>query len=59
MLRYSVKREIRHFHAVVVQNCKNGQRNVQKSVMHVQNCCFAYKAYCFLDVLFAVGVAES
>ena len=31
------KREIRHFHAVVVQL---QQRNVQKSMMHVQSCCF-------------------
>ena len=34
----SAKREIRHFHVVVVQW---RQRNVQKSVMHVQSCCFA------------------
>ena len=34
----STKREIRQFHVVVVQW---RQRNVQKSVMHVQNCCFA------------------
>ena len=34
----SKKREIRHFHVVVVQR---RQRNVQKSVMHVQSCCFA------------------
>ena len=33
----SKKREIRHFHVVVVQW---RQRNVQKSVMHVQSCCF-------------------
>ena len=32
------KREIRHFHVVVVQW---QQRNVQKSMMHVQSCCFA------------------
>ena len=31
----STKREIRHFHVVVEQR---GQRNVQKSVMHVQSC---------------------
>ena len=31
----STKREIRHFHVVVV---KRRQRNVQKSVMHVQSC---------------------
>ena len=35
----SIKREIRHFPVVVVQW---RQRNVQKSVMHVQSCCFAY-----------------
>ena len=34
----SIKREIRHFLVVVVQW---RQRNVQKSVMHVQSCCFA------------------
>ena len=34
----STKREIRQFHVVVVQR---RQRNVQKSVMHVQTCCFA------------------
>ena len=27
--------------------CKNGQRNVQTSVMYVQSCCFAFKTYCF------------
>ena len=35
----SIKREIRNFHVVVVQW---RQRNVQKSVMHVQSCCFAF-----------------
>ena len=30
---------MRHFHVVVVQK---RERNVQKSVMHVQSCCFAY-----------------
>ena len=28
-------------------SCKNGQRNVQKSMVHVQSCCFANKTYCF------------
>ena len=38
----STKREIRHFHAVVVLVVVLWrQRNVQKSVMHVQSCCFA------------------
>ena len=35
----SVKREIRHFHVVVVQR---RQRHVQKSVMQGQSCCFGY-----------------
>ena len=35
MFPSSTKREIRHFHVVVEQR---GQRNVQKSVMHVQSC---------------------
>ena len=34
----STKRKIRHFHVVVVHW---RQRNAQKSVMHVQSCCFA------------------
>ena len=34
----STKREIEQFHVVAVQR---RQRNVQKSVMHVQSCCFA------------------
>ena len=38
MVLSSTKREIRHFHVLVVQR---QQRNVQKSVMHVQSCCFA------------------
>ena len=39
-LTYSIKRarEIRKFHMAVVQL---RLRNVQKSVMHVQSCCFA------------------
>ena len=42
----SIKREIRQFHVVVV---KQRQKNVQKSVMHVQNCCFPLsKAVAFL-----------
>ena len=34
----STKREVRYVHVVVIQW---RQRNVQKSVMHVQGCCFA------------------
>ena len=38
MFPSSTEGEIRHFHVVVVQR---RLRNVQKSVMHVQSCCFA------------------
>ena len=53
-----MKHEIRHFHVVAVQK---RERNVQKSVMHVQSCCFAYKTYCcfFFYVLVAVRVVGS
>ena len=34
----SIKCEIRHFHFAFVQWW---QRNVQKSLMHVQSCCYA------------------
>ena len=39
VLTFSIKREFRHFHVVVVVQWR--KRNVQKSVMHVQSCCFA------------------
>ena len=35
------------FLVVVVQGL---QRNVQKGVMHVQSCCFAFLSYCFFSV---------
>ena len=38
MFTFSTKREIRHFHVVVVEKW-------QKSVMHVQSCCFAYRPF--------------
>ena len=41
----ATKREISHFHVLVVQW---RQRNAQKCVMHVEGCCFANLAYCFL-----------
>ena len=44
------------FHVVVVQG---RQRNVQKSVMPVQSCCFAHKTYCVFDVPVAVAVVVS
>ena len=37
VFKSSTKHEIRHFHVKVVQR---RQRNVQKSMMHVQSCCF-------------------
>ena len=40
-----MKREIRHFHVVVVQT---RERNVQKSVMHVQSCFLLIKPIVFL-----------
>ena len=49
----STKREIRHFHVVVV---RRRQRNVQKSLMHVQSCCFANLNLLFFAVLVAVAV---
>ena len=51
-----VKREIRYVHVVVVQN---GRRNVQKSMVHVQSCCFANQSYCFFYVLVTVRVVGS
>ena len=56
MFTSSLKREIRHFHVEVEQK---QERNVQKSVMHVQSCCFAYLTFCFFDVLVAVRVVGS
>ena len=46
---------VRRFHVAVVQQ---RQRNVQKSVLHVQSCCFANLnlTYCFFVVLVAVPV---
>ena len=55
-LTYAIKRapEISKFHIAVVQL---RLKNVQKSVMHVQSCCFLFKTYCFFAVLVAVAVA--
>ena len=51
---FSINREIRHFHVVVVQW---RQRNVQKTVLHVQSCNFANQTFFFFAVLVAVAVA--
>ena len=56
MFTSSIKSENSYFPVVIVQS---QQRNVQKSVMHVQSCCFAYSTYCFFDVLVVVIVVES
>ena len=53
---FSSKLKIWSFHVVVVQGL---QRNVQKSVMHAQSCCFADYTYCFFDVPVAVTVGVS
>ena len=52
-LTSSTEREIKKFHVVYVQR---RQRNVKKSVMHVQSCCFANLTNCFFVVFVAVPV---
>ena len=49
----SIKRETIWFYVVVV--AQQRQRNVPKSVLHVQSCCFPYLnlTYCFFSVLVA------
>ena len=49
----SRKRKFRRFHVVVVQR---RERNLQKSMMHVQSCCFAYLILLLFSVLVAVVV---
>ena len=55
MSTYSIKqaRKIRKFHVAVQQR---RLRNVQKSVIHVQSCCFANINLLLLTVLVAVAV---
>ena len=53
MLTSSIKREIRQFRVVVVLR---RQRNVQKSVTHVQCFCFANLNLLLFAVLVAVAV---
>ena len=57
VLTYSIKpaREIRMFHVAVV---KHRLRNVQKSVMHLQICCFA-NLNPLVFLLFTVAVAKN
>ena len=50
---FSSQLKIGSFHVVVVQG---RQRNVKKSVMPVQSCCFAHKIYCIFDVPVVVTV---
>ena len=56
MFTSSIKREIRHFQVVVV---KWWQRNVQKSMMHMQSCCFANLNLLLFAVFVDVAVAMS
>ena len=51
MFTFSIKREIRHFHVVVLQK---RQRNVQKSTMYARSYCFAYQTF-FFYVLVAIA----
>ena len=53
MVTFYIKREIRKFHVEVMQQ---RQRNVQKSVMHVQSCCFANLNLVLFAVLLDVAV---
>ena len=55
LLTFFTKREIRHFHVVVVQW---QQRNVQKRWwrIHLQNCCFVLSSYC--NFYFLMGPAS-
>ena len=51
----SIKCKIRQFHVEVVQK---RQRNVQKSVMHVQSCWFAPLNLLFLDILVPIASSD-
>ena len=55
VFHYSIKRarEVRKFHVAVAQR---RLRNVPKSMMHVQSCCFADINVFFFAVLVAVAV---
>ena len=50
-----MKCQIRQFHVVVVQK---RQRNVQKSVMHLQSCCFALLNLFFFYVLVTIASSD-
>ena len=53
MFTCSTKREVRHFHVVVLQG---RQRNVQKSGMQVQRFVLLIETYCYYVVPIAVVV---
>ena len=53
LFTFSMKREISHFYVVVLQK---GQRNVQKSVMHVQRVLLCLLNIFFFDVLVAFAL---
>ena len=50
MFTFSIKREIRHFHVVVLQK---RQRNVQKSTMYARSYGFAYQTFFYVLVAIA------
>ena len=56
VLPSSTKRELRHFHVVVMQR---RPRNAQHSVMHVQSCCFAKKTYSIFFLPFSLPSPSS
>ena len=52
----STKREIRHFHVIVV---KRRRRNVQKSATRVQSCCFLCRSKPVVLLLFSLSSPSS
>ena len=48
-----IKREIEHLR-VLCSRAKAAKKCYKKSEMQVQSCCFAYKTYCYFDVLVAI-----
>ena len=53
MFTFSIKREIRHFHVVVVQKRQRNVQKTEKSVMHVHHTLTLFIVY--FDVLVAVA----
>ena len=53
LFTFSIKFKIRHVHVVVVLK---QQKNVQKFMMQVQSCCFAYYTYSFFCFFFTFSL---